>query len=120
MTTSAIAEREPERRTIAEQYRRHIRGTGREARFLIALAFLVTYAIRYHRLPFLHDTVTKSGLHIHHFVYGIIVLLGGDFRDARRPRGHGRALLVRPLARPHAPRFIGHLAHPHRVNSPVA
>ena len=55
-------------RTFREHYRRHIRGTGREARFLIALAFLITfgivrfitYSIRYHWLPFLHDSVTGS------------------------------------------------------------
>jgi len=58
--------------TAATHYRRHLRGTNREARFLIALAFFVTfavvrfitYAIRDHRGPFLHNIVTKSGLHL--------------------------------------------------------
>ncbi len=58
----------PAHRGVAEHYRRHIRDTGREARFLIALAFLltfgvvrfITYSIRYHWLPFLHDNVTRA------------------------------------------------------------
>ena len=35
---------------------------------------LLTYGIRYGLLPF-HNVVTRSGLHIHHFVWGILILL---------------------------------------------
>lgn len=35
---------------------------------------LLTYGIRYGILPF-HNVVTGSGLHIHHFVWGIFILL---------------------------------------------
>jgi hypothetical protein len=35
---------------------------------------LLTYGIHYRLLPF-HDVVTRSGLHIHHFVWGILILL---------------------------------------------
>ena len=91
--------------SVKEHYRRHIRGTGREARFLSALAFLitfgivrfVTYSIRYHWLPFLHDTQTKSGLHIHHFVYGIIILLVTGYLSLAFPAGHGKRLIVLAL-----------------------
>ena len=75
---------------------------GREARFLIALAFLITfgivrfitYSIRYHWLPFLHDNVTKSGLHIHHFVYGIIILLIVGYLALAFPERTGKRLIV--------------------------
>ncbi len=91
--------------TVAEHYRRHIRGTGREARFLIALAFLITfgivrfitYSIRYHWLPFLHDTQTKSALHIHHFVYGIIILLAVGYFSLAFPEQRGKRLILLAL-----------------------
>jgi hypothetical protein len=35
---------------------------------------LLTYGIHYGILPF-HNVVTRSGLHIHHFVWGILILL---------------------------------------------
>jgi hypothetical protein len=89
-------------RSIAEHYRRHLRGTPREARFLVALAFLITfgivrfitYSIRYHWLPFLHDNVTKSGPHIHHFVYGIIILLVVGYLTLAFPERDGKRLIV--------------------------
>jgi hypothetical protein len=91
--------------TVADHYRRHIRGTGREARFLIALAFFltfgivrfITYSIRYHWLPFLHDNVTKSGLHIHHFVYGIIILLVVGYVALAFPERQGKRLILLSL-----------------------
>jgi hypothetical protein len=95
----------PERRTIRTHYRAQIRETGREARFLIALAFLVTfgivrgitYAIRYHWLPFLHDTVSKSGLHIHHMVYGIFLLLIVGYLALAFPEQQGKRLIALAL-----------------------
>jgi hypothetical protein len=43
--------------------------------FVVTFAFLrgLTYGIRYHLLP-VHD-ITSGGLHIHHFVWGILLLL---------------------------------------------
>ena len=100
-----IPQDDPAHRTVAEHYRRQIRGTGREARFLIALAFFITfgivrfitYAIRYHWLPFLHDNVTKSGLHIHHFVYGIIILLAVGYLALAFPERQGKRVIVLAL-----------------------
>jgi hypothetical protein len=91
--------------SIGTHYRRHIRETGREARFLIALAFLVTFgivrfitnAIRYHWLPFLHNTVTKSGLHIHHMVYGIFLLLIVSYLALAFPEKQGMRLIALAL-----------------------
>jgi len=103
--TNDTPQDDPAHRTVAAQYRRQIRGTGREARFLIALAFFITfgivrfitYAIRYHWLPFLHDNVMKSGLHIHHFVYGIIVLLVVGYVALAFPERQGKRLIVLSL-----------------------
>ncbi len=102
VSTDDTRQGDPAHRTVAEHYRRQIRGTGREARFLIALSFLVTfgivrfitYAIRYHWLPFLHDNVTKSGLHIHHFVYGIILLLIVGYFALAFPEQRGKRLML--------------------------
>lgn len=103
--TSREQPNERSRRSLGEHYRRHIRGTGREARFLIALAFLltfgivrlITYSIRYHWLPFLHDTQTKGGLHIHHLVYGIILLLVTGYLALAFPEREGNRLVVLSL-----------------------
>jgi len=85
------------------RYRTHIQGTGRESRFLIALAFLVTfagvrfitYSIRYGWLPFLpfiRNVQTRSGLHIHHLVYGIALLLLVGYVALAIPQRQGRQL----------------------------
>src|SRR6266536_1850041 len=58
---------------IRDAYIRGIIQTGKEPAFLVTLSFLltfgvvrlVTYAIRDHALPLLHNVTTKSGLHIH-------------------------------------------------------
>jgi hypothetical protein len=44
--------------------------------FIVCFAILrfITYGIRYHFLP-LRNVVTGGGLHIHHFVWGILILL---------------------------------------------
>lgn len=101
-TSTRRPEEEPVHGTVAQHYLRQIRGTEREARFLIALSFFVTfaivrfitYSIRYHWLPFLHDHVTKSGLHIHHFVYGIIVLLIVGYLALAFPEQQGKRLIA--------------------------
>jgi hypothetical protein len=66
---------------IRAAYRRHV-DYRREAALRIFASFLVTFAIirgvtygiRYHLLP-IQNVVTPGGLHIHHFVWGIFVLL---------------------------------------------
>lgn len=68
-------------RQIATAYRTHI-DYRRETALRMWLAFIatfvflrgLTYGIRYHLLP-VHNVVTSSGLHIHHFVWGIFLLL---------------------------------------------
>lgn len=44
--------------------------------FILTFIFLraLTFGIRYHLVP-VHNVVTKSGLHIHHFVWGIFIVL---------------------------------------------
>ena len=67
---------------IAELYAHHFRNARHERMFLASVAFFVAFAvvrtithlIRAGRGPF-HDVVTKGG-HIHHLVWGILLLLG--------------------------------------------
>jgi hypothetical protein len=69
------------RRKIVAAYQQHV-DYRREAALLMWVAFiatfvflrLLTFGIRYHLLP-VKNVVTSSGLHIHHFVWGILVLL---------------------------------------------
>jgi hypothetical protein len=57
--------------------------TGKQPAFLLTTAFLltfgvvrlITYAIHDHLLPILHDLTTKSGLHVHHMVPGMLLVL---------------------------------------------
>lgn len=63
-------------------YRLHFRDARRERQFLASLAFLLSFglvrgiavAIRRGKGPF--RDVTPGGLHIHHLVWGIVLLLG--------------------------------------------
>lgn len=67
---------------IAAAYDRHIEAAGKEAQFIILVAFLVTFgvvrlithAIRRGRFG-LRNIQTSGGLHIHHLVPGILLLL---------------------------------------------
>ena len=69
-------------RTVAALYAHHFRDARHERMFLASVAFFVAFAvvraithlIRAGRGPF-HDVVTKGG-HIHHLVWGILLLLG--------------------------------------------
>jgi hypothetical protein len=64
-------------------YTHSIVQTGKEPAFLLTIAFLltfgvvrlITYGIRDHALPFLRNVTTKSGLHIHHMVPGMLLVL---------------------------------------------
>ncbi|MGN6757442.1 MAG: hypothetical protein ACTHMJ_13755 [Thermomicrobiales bacterium] len=68
---------------VRELWRQSMKNRASWSHFLLILSFFVTfalmrgitYSIRYHWLPFLHNVETSSGLHIHHMVYGIIVLI---------------------------------------------
>ena len=70
------------RHSAGELYVKHFHGGRRERHFLASVAFFVaffviraiTHAIHAGRGPF-HNLVTTNGLHIHHLVYGIILLL---------------------------------------------
>ena len=69
-------------KVLTELYRFHFKDEARERLFLASLAFLVTfgvvriitYAIRSGVGPF-HNITTSGGLHIHHLVWGILILL---------------------------------------------
>jgi len=66
-------------------YRKHV-DYRRESALRVFLSFIVTflllraltYGIRYHVLP-VSNVVTPGGLHIHHFVWGIFLLLLAGF-----------------------------------------
>src|SRR4029077_16914859 len=71
--------------TTADLYAGHFQNTRRERMFLGSVGFFVafavvrtiTHSIHAGRGPF-HDVVTKSG-HIHHLVWGILLLLAGGY-----------------------------------------
>jgi hypothetical protein len=70
------------RQAIKDLYRLHFRDERRERLFLASLAFLatfgilrgITYMIRAGIGP-IHNVTTSGGLHIHHLVWGILLLL---------------------------------------------
>lgn len=72
----------PRRRTLGELYRRSFREPAKERLFIASLAFLVTFAlarlithsIRNDFGPF--GNVSIRGHHVHHLVWGILLLLG--------------------------------------------
>jgi len=69
------------RARLRTEYRKHV-DYRREAALRVFITFIVTfllirgltYGIRYQILP-VRNVVTSSGLHIHHFVWGIFILL---------------------------------------------
>jgi hypothetical protein len=69
------------RRKIVAAYQQHV-DYRRQAALLMWVAFIgtfvflraLTFGIRYQILP-VKNVVTSSGLHIHHFVWGIVILL---------------------------------------------
>jgi hypothetical protein len=81
---------------IAQTYRREVSFRRRAAlrawvAFVVTFVLLrlLTYGIRYHFLPF-NNVVTGGGLHIHHFVWGIALLILGGFLALmlENPRWH--------------------------------
>lgn len=92
---------------IAHAYRTHVHASYRRRAALrlwlfFLLTFLVlrfiTYGIHYHFLP-LHDVVT-GGLHIHHFVWGIamLILLGVLLVSLEAPKWHPRLAIFLGIA----------------------
>jgi hypothetical protein len=90
---------------------------GKEAAFLLTLAFLltfgtvrlITYSIRHQKLPFLHDITSRGGLHVHHMVPGMVLALSSGYLaivlTGRRPTealavlfGIGAALVLDEFA----------------------
>jgi hypothetical protein len=71
---------------LSTVYQRDIVDAGKQTQFIILLAFLftfclvrlITHAIRDQRFSFLHD-VSRGGTHIHHLVWGIMLLLGTGY-----------------------------------------
>jgi hypothetical protein len=69
------------RRKLIAAYQQHV-DYRREAALWMWVAFIatfiflraLTFGIRFHLLP-VRNVVTSSGLHIHHFVWGIVILL---------------------------------------------
>jgi hypothetical protein len=78
---AATASEQARPRSTSDLYQEHFRDARHERMFLASLAFFVTFgatraithAIRAGRGPF-HDVVTSGG-HIHHLVWGILLLL---------------------------------------------
>ena len=91
---------------LRQHYQRHL-SLSRQIAIRALLAFLLTlavvrsftYCIHYHVLP-LRDLVLKSGLHIHHLFWGILLLMlvGLGALATRAPRWHLRLALVYGVA----------------------
>ena len=68
--------------SLAGLYRQHFRSERRERLFLASVAFLVTFAIVRTITHLIKAgigpiaNITAGGLHIHHLVFGILILLG--------------------------------------------
>jgi hypothetical protein len=68
---------------VRAAYARDIVETGKEPALLLTLAFLltfgvvrlITYRIHYQRARLFRNVSTKSGLHIHHLVPGMVMVL---------------------------------------------
>ena len=69
--------------------------------FLLMFAFLraLTYVIHYQILP-IHNIVTRSGLHIHHLFWGILLLMTVGFTalSTRDPKWHLRIAILYGIA----------------------
>jgi hypothetical protein len=88
---------------ITEAYRTQIDATGRETHFLILLAFLATFGfirtsahlIRAQVSWWPGNVQTKGGTHIHHLVWGILLLLATGYLGlALEPQSPWRELVA--------------------------
>ncbi|MBV9359125.1 MAG: hypothetical protein JO023_26755 [Chloroflexi bacterium] len=83
-------------------YIRDIRETGKEPAFLLTLAFLITfglvrfitYSIRTQRLRLFRNVTTKSGLHVHHMVPGMLLVLASGYFGLVLPGSAATPLLA--------------------------
>ncbi len=72
---------------VQRAYIRDIRETGKAPAFLLTLAFLITfglvrvitYSIRTQRLHLFRNVTTRSGLHVHHMVPGMLLVLASGY-----------------------------------------
>ena len=72
---------------VHDAYLKDIVDAGKEPAFLLTLAFLltfgivrlITYSIRDQKLPFFHNVTTRSGLHIHHMVPGLVLAIASGY-----------------------------------------
>jgi hypothetical protein len=68
---------------LAEAWRIEVELKGQRPRIVAFLSFFlmffairaVTYSIKYNLVPFFHNVVTPGGVHIHHLVWGILILI---------------------------------------------
>ena len=74
-----------------------------------ALVRILTYTIHVHRGPF-HDIVTGGGLHIHHYVWGIGLVLVSGFLALNLDQARWHPLLAIPFGIGAA--SVGRAAHP--------
>lgn len=91
-------------RDIGRLYQHHIVDTGKQSQLLVLVSFLVTFtlvrlvthAIRAGRLRRVFRNVqTSGGLHLHHLVIGILLLLGtGYVSTGLNPDRHTGLLAV--------------------------
>lgn len=89
---------------IVDLYQRHIVATDKQSQALVLVSFLVTFsivrvithAIRAGRLRrVLRNVQTSGGLHLHHLVIGILLLLGVGYVSAGiDPGGYDGLLAV--------------------------
>lgn len=85
-------------------YQRHIAAAGKESQLLLLISFLVTFSIvrlithairagRFRRV--FRNVQTSGGLHVHHLVIGILLLLGvGYVSIGIDPDGYNRVLAI--------------------------
>ena len=86
---------------VQAAYNRDIREAGKEPAFLLTLAFLltfglvrvITYSIRTDRLRLFRNVTTRSGLHIHHMVPGMLLVLASGYFGLVLP-GNGAVSLL--------------------------
>ncbi|MDE3102089.1 MAG: hypothetical protein KGJ98_07615 [Chloroflexota bacterium] len=88
----------PTRERLAGLWQTHIRDLGNEARLLAAVTFLATWIVTRIVTHFLRARSGGGGieigpLHIHHMVFGIVILLVSGVLDVRGSLRRTRAVL---------------------------
>ncbi len=89
------------RARVGDLYRVHLVRSHRFSRVLISVAFLltvlvlrgITFSIRHDWVPFLGD-IRPGGLHVHHFVWGILLLLAVGYLAVAYDRPRWRRVLA--------------------------